>query len=349
MSTQLRDLLDAALTEEPLAGPTLDDDVARGRQARRRRRRHRVSAIVAGVATSVAAALVVPVSPLSVTDSESADLVFASAGANPGLTASTDAVPHLLVDHPDWTIDQAAQILPNSGDLYLINAALGIGSTDLGVEISWGLLDDSESKIEDRRSDGLEGQAVTVLGQPAILFTYSETDFETFWRIGNHEYRVRAVDVSFADYQILLDSLREVDAETWYAAMPDDFERAYDNVEAIEKRAAELPVPDEFVDWYGERLSHVSPDDALGLDVGVAHWAACYWVRASFGDDATFEPSEEITENLTTIQHWAEGKDAVNDDAVWDHTEAVVNGSNAVNGEPINIGSAPTDLRCGGW
>lgn len=150
------------------------------------------------------------------------------------------------------------------------------------------------------------------------------------------------------DFTEVIDSLQEVDSASWRRTTDDYAPDHYDNTAIVASLAAELPVPDTFGGDIGaDRLSSVDPSDEAAMKVGVAHWAACHWVRNWVYGQSDDEPADVVDE-LTTVVTWAETHDAITEESVWDYVDAIIAGEDTINGNSMARHAADY-LRCGGW
>jgi hypothetical protein len=329
IDTELRALFDEVLQNEPLKTPTVDDDVARGRRLQhRRRRRIATAALGAAIVTAVTA------TALPGTLMRSAD---APLGPSTETVTQIDANPFFLINDPAWTIMRA--------EIDDVKAAWYKRGSDRAT-ISWyDVEDQTSSSLVQNREAALTEVSTTVLGRDGSIFILAD-GFELIWWDGATEISVRAQVGSLDEFQAVIDTVREVDAETWLSAT-ERYAHDYDNVAAIAEIASNVPVPDSFPSLAEGRLDRIDPDDEQGLTEGTLHWVACAWVR-EWVDAERSSDRIDIRDQLSQVVDWAAEHDVRMDKTVWTSAQAITDGKWTVEGRSI-ADHAPEELRCGGW
>lgn len=329
IDTELRALFDEVLQDEPLKTPTVHDDVARGRRLQhRRRRRIATAALGAAIVTAVTA------TDLPGTLMRSADIPL---GPSTETVTQIDANPFFLINDPAWTIMRA--------DLSDVKTAWYKRGSDRAT-ISWYDVEDpTTSSLVQNREAALTEIPTTVLGRDGSIFILAD-GFELIWWDGATEISVTAQVSSLDEFQAVIETVHEVDAETWIGAT-ERSARDYDNAAAIAEIASNVPVPDNFPSLAEGRLDRIDPDDEQGLTEGALHWVACAWVREWVDAE---RPSDriDIRDQLSQVVDWAAEHNAITDATVWTSAQTIIDGETTVEGH-TRTESILDGVSCGGW
>jgi hypothetical protein len=246
--------------------------------------------VLAGGLTALVAALVLALAG-----------VFSTGGAHPPYAAAAIRVaednPRLLVTAPGWKITDASQFETHYGRVTFRD-----GGREL--ELDWyptglyrGMLRDRSRVSRPRHSELLGGAATTV--------DYGHDDFATMLApTGKVFVEVRGSVGDRTAYDEVVGSLRDVDVDTWLAAMPASVVAPSERPSVVAKMLRGIPLPPHFDASHLEAEAAV--DDHYDLGVKVASAVSCGWVESwlaarNAGDAAT--EAAAVTA-MATSHHW---------------------------------------------
>ncbi len=249
----------AAAPSDPIPA---GDAFAVGREPRPRRLSLRSAALVTGLATVLAAVLVLTGA-------------FSGGGSSPTYAAAAievaEANPRLLVTAPGWTVTDAGEFAPDSGEM-----TFGAGRRSLAL--SWYPARLYRQYLRDRAQVG-PPQRSRLLGRTATTVDYGRGVYATMIApIGAIFVELRGRLGGHAAYEKVLDSLRAVDVDTWLAAMPARVVSPDARADTVEAMLRGVPYPPGF------DPSRIASETAVlnhyDLGVRVADEIACGWVES---------------------------------------------------------------------
>ncbi|GAB3243800.1 hypothetical protein [Kineosporia babensis] len=223
-----------------------------------------------GVAAAVVAAVVVPT------------VVFGGGGAVVPVTPATQAPtptpqlphtknPYVLLDAPGWEIDHVNESAEDNGEISFQQPETG-----QSLQVSWTTMDAYESRYEDRL-DVSDPEPITLFGANADRFDYGKGEFEVLAPQSDIFLEVRGSSTGGRkNFAGLLEQLRQVPAEEWFAAMPDSVITPDENPSYTEEILAGVPLPEglpasAFVSGFTNSRYHV--------EFGVIQRATCAWLE----------------------------------------------------------------------
>jgi hypothetical protein len=303
----------------PLTGP--------GPRPSRGVRGRRWPVVVAGAAAAacvVAGALVATVGdfrdPVEVgpsTDSSEPDTEVDAAG-----------VTRYLVTAPGWVVTDVDE---SSGPEYGGHVGeLGLTDGTRMITLNWYPADQYDNYINDRQNGAESTSHTTIAGHDALVFDEgSRRTVSAWWLEGDNVFGMRGDNIALDEYLAVVATVREVDQETWLAALPAGTVTPEDRAAAVEATLAELPVPDGLdVDAL---IATGTANDAHSVELEVTNAVICGWVQqwvdgTASGDSAAVD---EATGAMTSSREWPpliETASGTMREFVWDVADAMAAG-----------------------
>lgn len=266
-----------------------------------------------------------------------------SGGADPAFADSAvkvaEANSRLLVGEPGWTVVRADQFEPENGEV-----AFSDGESTL--QITWYPADAYESYRRDRAHVGGPDIPVEVLGERGIMIRYgSSTDFATMLPpMGPTFVEIRGDLGSEEAYRRALDSLEQVDVDTWLSAMPASVVQPTDRTETVDAMLDGVPIPPGF------DLDEIRTGDTISdryqLSSRVTAAVACEWLdryvaAKKAGDEQAAQASVDA---MSTSRSWPILQEMNSENGtptIWDLSDDLARGE-------LNTGVAGTDTLANG-
>jgi hypothetical protein len=258
-------------------------------------------------------------------------------GSSPGEDSqdSTREAPLLLVTAEGWRVIRAHQQFALVGELTFSD-----GERELAL--TWRPADTHEEYVDDRRADGNTSWDITMAGRDGILFQYDgTTDFTALWLDGRRSLELRGVFDTVEEYLAVAETLRRVDAATWYAALPDDTILPDERATVVEEMLSDVPVPPG-VDVPALKSSRTAWNRyQLGAEVTGA--VACEWVARwvdaiEAGDE---QRAREAEEAMSSARDWAilVEMDEEGDwpEVLWEYADAMAGDGTVTGGRKLTI------------
>lgn len=276
----------AALLEEIMSQPTAlaPDPTPDTDPASAGRRRWTRWALPVAAAAAVAAVVVVP---QTLGDDEAPEQPPAAAAPGSGEIA--------VLDLPGWELESASVDEEYGGELDYENGAQTL-------EIHWRPAASYGDYVVDRDDIGPREQ-VEVLGEPALLWSYSGTDHTTIRDVvGDFTLEVRGQGMREPAYLALLDELTAIDPADLDEHLPEEYVTAAERPGAIAAILADIPVPDGFdSDIATEEISRYQ------LIADVTGAVTCAWLdqwRDGRKLSSTTAVADEAVEAMATSRDW---------------------------------------------
>jgi hypothetical protein len=193
-----------------------------------------------------------------------------------------EANPRLLVTAPGWKIIRADEFELDSGELTFSDGGRRF-------ELHWYPARLYEQYLRDRANVSSPEHSI-LLGQPATTVDYGRDEYATMLAPqGSVFIEVRGRLGSKRAYEEIVNSLRQVDVETWLGAMPPSTVRPEARSETVDQMLRGIPVPPGFDAATLQSESSISDQSSLAVKVGNA--VACGWVESwiaarAAGDEA---------------------------------------------------------------
>jgi hypothetical protein len=179
--------------------------------------------------------------------------------------------PRLLVTAPGWSVTRAAEFEADAGEVTFADDRHSFDVHWYPAREYQGLLDDRAEVSRPERSSLLGHVATTVRYQPGEYATTLSPQGPVFVEVrGNLGTR--------AAYDGILDSLREVDVETWLGAMPPSVVRPEARRAEVDRLLRGISLPPGFDEESLTDTDRVA--DGYQLAVEVANAVSCGWVEA---------------------------------------------------------------------
>jgi hypothetical protein len=307
LSAQGRALVESILrepAETPAAGPSrVGARSARGLRT------------VAGRAALVLAATCVVLSVVSLQDGGDGPGTKAPPKWSPALVALAERAPRLLVEADGWMILRAEEYDATSGEMYFADHPdaldAGAGPGHHWLSLYWYPARLHDDYVDDRARGAAEFGGdrweMRIAGHGATVFEHPGTalgsTFYALWVDGEHGLELRSDVVPTADqFERLAATLREVDTDSWLAAMPSAVVTPDERAAAVDRILEDIPVPTN-VDV--DALKNVATV-TNSLEHEVVSAVACGWIRqwaaaSESGDEAA---RREATAALGTARQW---------------------------------------------
>jgi hypothetical protein len=342
------------LLEEIMSTPVLDQPERRADETDSTNRRNRwfvpSLAAAAAVAAVTTASVWAPWSDDASRPGGGQDTTGVAAPAQSSAPASPEPVPEVsagnplvLVDDPAWKVTRVDESAKDYGEMTFSDGRHSL-------DVHWYPAEQYDSYFEDR-AYGNKQQSFTVLGREGTLFRYgSSTDFTTMLPADGPTFLEIRGDLGSRDaYVDLMDRLKQVDLETWAAALPSTVVDPATAEATIAEMLSDVPLPRGFdagVLEAGLFADHYQ----VGAEVTGA--VACAWLDQ--WDDArkAEEPAvaEQAVTALQTSHQWAvlRQMDEQGDypEVLWEIADAAVAGSQTVGGTELERGDWMQGLGC---
>jgi hypothetical protein len=213
--------------------------------------------------------------------------------------------PHVLLDLPGWSMDYVYEdesLMVETGTTVRSGESrFTDGEHDLSI--NWYLADQYEGYYDDR-SEVSAREDVTVLGHPASMVTYGETEFAAMVEpTGDYFMEVRGDLGSKPAYLDALAALRSVSVEDWYAALPADAVVPIERGRVVDEMLAPIPVPSGFdatalrTDPWVKTRYHVAADVTSAVTCA---WAQQWDAARTGGDEAGAQAAVDAMTSSTT-------------------------------------------------
>jgi hypothetical protein len=198
-----------------------------------------------------------------------------SGGGRPEFAAAAvrvaEANPRLLVTMPGWKVVRADQFGPDLGEVTF-------GDGERQLDMRWYPARAYGRYLRDRARVSRVARGA-LLGQRSTTIEYGPGQYATMLAPQGRVFiELRARLGTRAAYKDVLQSLRQVDVETWLAAMPPSVVRPAGRSALVERMLRGTPVPSGFDPSALQGEDAISSRSTLG--VAVANQVACSWVES---------------------------------------------------------------------
>ncbi len=294
-------------------------------------RGHRRSIVVAGAAAAacvVAGALVAtaggsrdPVEVGPSTDSSAPETDVGDADDFAGVT-------RYLVTAAGWGVTDVDE---SSGPEY----GGHVGELELTdgsrlITLNWYPADQYDNFVDDRQNGAESTSHTTIDGHDALVFDEgSRRTLSAWWLDGDNVFGLRGDNFTLDEYLAVVATVREVDQDTWLAALPAGTVTPDDRAAAVEATLAELPVPDSLdVDAL---IATGTANDAHAVELEVTNAVICGWVQQWVDGTASGNAAavDEATRAMTSSREWpplVETASGTMKEFIWDVADAMAAG-----------------------
>jgi hypothetical protein len=198
-----------------------------------------------------------------------------SGGGRPEFAAAAIRVakanPRLLVTMPGWKVVRADQFQPDEGEVIF-------GDGKHHLDMHWYPAQAYGTYLRDRARESPVARG-TLLGQRSTTISYTRGEYATMLAPQGRVFiEVRAQLGTRAAYEEVLQSLRDVDVETWLEAMPPSVVQPDARSALVERMLRGTPLPPGFDPSALQGEDLISNRTSLG--VAVANEVACGWVES---------------------------------------------------------------------
>jgi hypothetical protein len=207
--------------------------------------------------------------------------------------------PRLLVTAPGWKVIRADNHDSASGEVEFSD-----GTDGHDLQITWYPARYYQTYLDDRANVSTP-QESTLLGRTATTVTYGNDEYATMLAPqGDTFVEIRGTAGDREAYDQLLQSIQQVDVDTWLAAMPASVVQPSAYPDAVSKMLDGVPLPPHFV------LTPPANDtviDRYQLGAQVMSQVGCGWIETwldakKAGDEAK---AEYAVDAMTTASHAA--------------------------------------------
>ncbi|MEU4240795.1 hypothetical protein [Actinoplanes sp. NPDC026619] len=235
--------------------------------------------------------------------------------------------PRLLIKESGWKVGNVYDFVEREGSIEFHNG-------DRRLEMNWYRAEYYDSYYKDRL-DVSKPKPATVDGLPGFLFTYSYGD----WAIqlkpnGDSFVELRSSGTwTQAQFDRTVSTIKQVDVQTWLAAMPPEVVTADRADAAADKILADVPLPPNFDRAKVAALGTNSPYHFGALVTGLVGcgWIA-EWERArKAGDQAAVRKAADA---MKSSHHWKVLND-MNDGGDWPEAFWEVSDKIAAGKDPV--------------
>lgn len=251
------------------------------------------------------------------------------------LVQAAQRSPLLLLDADGWTVERADIYWGDLGEMNFVNA-------DAALDLHWRDGAAFQEYVEDRSREAVDSDTTTVLGREAFMFLYGGggNDWTTLFHDGRYTIEVRGAFADHAVYRALLDSLIEVDVDTWLSAMPDSVIASADRPAAVRSMLADIPLPDGFD---AAALEDGPLRERYQLGATVAGAVACAWIErwvdaTQRGDQAAADTAAAA---LETSREWSILQEmtafGAYPDVVWEYVDAIAGDGTVAGGRELSV------------
>jgi hypothetical protein len=224
-----------------------------------------------------------------------------SGGGRPEFAAAAIRVakanPRLLVTSPGWKVVRADQFQPDEGEVTF-------GDGEHRLDMRWYPAQAYGMYLRDRAQVSPVARGA-LLGQRSTTVEYAQGEYATMLAPqGSVFVEVRARLGTRAAYEEVLQSLRQVDVETWLEAMPPSVVRPAARSALVERMLRGTSVPPGFDPSALEDENSISRRSTLG--VAVANEVACGWVESWIRArrDGNAAAARAAVEAMASSSHW---------------------------------------------
>lgn len=207
-----------------------------------------------------------------------------------------DANPRLLVDEPGWKITQVDAFTADEGDIRFTK-----GKADL--EVNWRKATMYRGYYVDRQHVS-KAVPVQVFGAAGSMFTYSAHDYTVILPAqGKVFLELRGQGLARPAFLDLLGALKQVDTDTWLAAMPGSVVKPGEESKVADQMLADIPLPPGFDN---SKLPSGGTSDYYQYGAAVTGKVVCSWIeeyRVSQGDGNKVG-MKRAADALSTTHDW---------------------------------------------
>lgn len=254
------------------------------------------------------------------------------------LVQAAENSPLLLLDADGWSVERADIYWGDEGEMTFVNG-------DASLDLHWRDGAAFDQYVEDRSREAVDTDTTTVLGNEAHMFLYAGggNDWTTLFYDGRYTIEVRGVFDDTTLYRSLLDSLVEVDVDTWLSAMPDSVIASADRPAAVRQMLADIPLPEDF-DTTALEEGPLRERYQLGAEVAGA--VACAWIERWV--DATERGNQSAADNaaaaLSTSRGWSILQEMTDfgfyPEVLWEYVDAVNGDGTVTGGRELSVESS---------
>jgi hypothetical protein len=248
--------------------------------------------------------------------------------------------PRLLVTAPGWEVTRADEPDADSGEMNFQGPEGGLSlEWRQGMYDTWldGLTDDVAENETKVRVDDL-----TVAGHQAAVFRvgHDGPDYVAVWAEGDYGVKLTTQFSEPGSFGDLAASVRSVDPETWFAAMPANVVRPVDRAAVADQMLADIPLP-AGVDPAGFEAAGGLVADRFHLGGRITLAAACGWVgqwvdATAAGDTVA---AQQAVDAMSTSFEWDVLQDmsasSMFPQSVWDFATAIAGDGTVSGGSPV--------------
>jgi hypothetical protein len=248
--------------------------------------------------------------------------------------------PRLLVTAPGWELTRADEPSPERGEMTFagpdggLSLAWGVGLYDVWLDQFTADVAENETKV---RVDGLG-----VAGHQAAVFRvgHDGPDYVAVWAEGDYGVKLTTQFLEPGSFGDLAASVRSVDPETWFAAMPANVVRPVDRAAVADEMLADIPLP-AGVDPAGFEAAGGLVADRFHLGGRITLAAACGWVgqwadATAAGDTVA---AQQAVDAMSTSFEWDVLQDmdgsSMFPQTVWDFATAIATDGTVSDGSPV--------------
>jgi len=294
---------------------------------------------VVAAAAAVVAAVLVPSLLLSSSDSspDGAGLVVPASPQPSPVLPETDN-PYLLLRSDGWTIEYVYESARDEGELRYVGSG-----AEQALALTWVPAEAFAGRLEDRNADYPPVTGIGLGdGRKAMLYRTSDGFEALILQDGKVFLDIRGTGVPRAEFIRLLGRIEPVEAQEWYAAMPDSMVTPDETAALAQELTANVPMPAGLT---VADLESPYTKTFSSFAFGVVQHVSCAWldsyVQARQAGDRT--AMTEATNALGSTADWtaAERTGEADPTGAGDYLPAMRQGR-AVEGYQGNLG-------CGDW
>ena len=233
--------------------------------------------------------------------------------------AIAEANQRLLVDAPGWKVSRVDEFTADLGEMTFANG-------NQRLEVFWRPADEHKMYFDDRAHDNTH-QPITLLGQKATMFRYTDTDFTTILPAkGKSFLEIRGGVGDETAYRALITKLKPVGVDEWLDALPASAVKPADNKKTVDGMLEGLPTPDGFDT---ARLYQQTVGERYQVGAKVTGAVSCAWLdqwtaAKKSGDQAKVA---EAVAAMKTSHNWPilkeMAKDGAYPDVIWDYADRI--------------------------
>lgn len=178
--------------------------------------------------------------------------------------------PLLLVDEHGWVVTRADERSDGEGEMTFSNGG------DL-ANLHW-RAGSYQDWFADRAAGALMIKQRTVLGRPAHIVQHDQgNDFTALWPDLDKTIEFRMTTTDLVRFEQLVDSLTQVDIETWLSAMPPSVIQAFQRSSTVDEILSGVALPAGFDPSAIKADTKIS--DRYQLGAQVVSQVVCAWIR----------------------------------------------------------------------